>query len=89
MTLGYSYGNQYHSTSLQANGAIVAHAGGVNLAQPLSETFALVKVEPRMADVPVASYSGVKTGANGYAVVPNATPYRANWLGLSANGNES
>jgi outer membrane usher protein len=86
MTLGYSYGNQYHSTSLQANGAIVAHAGGVNLAQPLSETFALVKVEPRMADVPVASYSGVKTGANGYAVVPNATPYRANWLGLSANG---
>lgn len=89
MSAGYSYGNQYHSGSLQANGSVVAHAGGVNMGQPLSETFAMVKVEPSMAGVPVSSYSGVKTGSNGYAVVPNATPYRANWLGLSADGVNS
>ena len=89
MSAGYSYGNQYHSGSLQANGSIVAHAGGVNMGQPLGETFAMVKVEPSMADIPVSSYSGVKTASNGYAVIPNATPYRANWLGLSAQGVSS
>ncbi len=34
------------------------------------------------AYVEVSSYSGVKTGFNGYAVLPNAQPYRVNWVSL-------
>jgi P pilus assembly protein, porin PapC len=32
--------------------------------------------------VKVGSYSGATTGANGFAVVPNAQPYRVNWITL-------
>jgi outer membrane usher protein len=35
-----------------------------------------------MSGVEVSSYSGVKTGLNGYAVLPNAQPYRVNWVTL-------
>ncbi|MNF30535.1 Outer membrane usher protein FimD precursor [compost metagenome] len=79
--LGYAKGSGYSAESLTLSGSVVAHAGGVNLGQPVSETFALVEV-PDIPGVGISSYTGVRTGYNGYAVVPNAQPYRVNWITL-------
>lgn len=82
LNAGYSYGNGSSTGSLQANGSIVAHQGGVNMGQPVGETFALAQIDPPVPNVRVSSYSGVETGRNGYAIVPNAIPYRANWVAI-------
>ena len=81
VSLGYSQGRGYDSQSLNLAGAVVAHPGGVNLGQSVGETFALVEV-PGVRGAKVSSYSGVKTGRNGYAVIPSAQPYRVNWISL-------
>lgn len=81
LSFGYNRGSGYESQNLSVAGSIVAHAGGVNLGQTVGETFALVDV-PGIPGVEVSSYSGVKTGLNGYAVIPNAQPYRVNWVTL-------
>ncbi|MNH20047.1 Outer membrane usher protein FimD precursor [compost metagenome] len=81
ISLGYSQGRGYDSQNLNLAGAVVAHRGGINLGQTLSETFALAEV-PGVKGAKISSYSGVETGRNGYAVVPNAQPYRVNWISL-------
>ncbi|NIF85151.1 fimbrial biogenesis outer membrane usher protein [Comamonas sp. Tr-654] len=86
LNAGYSYGNRSNTASVQASGSIVAHQGGINLGQPVGETFALAQVEPAVPGVRVSSYRGVATGNNGYAVIPNAVPYRANWIAIDATG---
>ncbi|MFT9639006.1 fimbria/pilus outer membrane usher protein [Alcaligenes phenolicus] len=82
MNAGYSYGNRHNSGNFSANGSIVAHGGGVNLGQALGETIMLAKVEPAVAGVGISSHVGVETGSNGYAIIPNATPYRSNHVSL-------
>lgn len=79
--VGYSQGRGYNSQNLNLAGSVVAHAGGINLGQTVGETFALAEV-PGVAGVKIGSYSGAQTGANGFAVVPNAQPYRVNWISL-------
>ena len=83
---GYSNANKVSSTTLQANGSVVVHGGGINFGQSVGESFVLAQVEPPVAGVGVASYKGATTGQNGYAVVPYATPYRTNWVGLDTQG---
>ncbi len=78
---GYGQGRDYRSLSVGAVGSVVAHAGGVNLGQPLGETFALVQVED-VAGARLTNDSNVKTGRNGYAILPYAQPYRTNWVAL-------
>jgi len=77
----YSQGRGYTSQNLNLAGSVVGHAGGINLGQTVGETFALAEV-PGVAGVKIGSYSGAKTGSNGFAVVPNAQPYRVNWISL-------
>ncbi|CAK9890778.1 MULTISPECIES: fimbria/pilus outer membrane usher protein [Pseudomonas] len=81
ITLGYSQGRGYDSQNLNVSGSVVAHEGGINLGQTVSETFALAQV-PGVKGAKISSYSGVETGRNGYAVIPNAQPYRVNWISL-------
>ena len=81
ISASYSQGRGYTSQGLNASGSIVGHAGGINLGQTVGETFALAQVEG-VAGVQVGSFSGTETGRNGYAVVPNAQPYRVNWISL-------
>lgn len=81
VSLGYSQGQGYNSQNLNLAGSVVAHAGGINLGQTVSETFALAEV-PGISGAKISSYSGVETGYNGYAVIPNAQPYRVNWVSL-------
>jgi len=78
---GYGQGRDFKAFNVGAAGSVVAHAGGVNLGQPLGETFALVRVK----DVPgarLSNYSNIETASNGYAILPYAQPYRANWVSL-------
>jgi outer membrane usher protein len=81
ISAGYSQGRGYNSQNLNLAGSIVGHGGGINLGQTVGETFALAQVEG-VAGVKIGSFSGAKTGRNGYAVVPNAQPYRVNWINL-------
>lgn len=78
---GYGQGRDYRTVSLGAAGSVVAHSGGVNLGQPLGETFALVNVEG-VAGVGLTNHRNVETAGNGYAVVPSVQPYRTNWVSL-------
>ncbi|NUU38979.1 fimbria/pilus outer membrane usher protein [Pseudomonas sp. C2B4] len=79
---GYSQGDSYKSGNLSARGSVVAHAGGINFGQSVGETFVLAEVE-NTPGVQVGRYAGVKTGSNGYAVIPNAQPYRGNFVNLN------
>ncbi|WP_339496963.1 fimbria/pilus outer membrane usher protein [Pseudomonas sp. EA_15y_Pfl1_P101] len=81
ISAGYSQGRGYHSQNLNLAGSIVGHAGGINLGQTVGETFALAQVEG-VEGVKIGSFTGAKTGSNGFAVVPNAQPYRVNWINL-------
>ncbi|WLH33117.1 fimbrial biogenesis outer membrane usher protein [Pseudomonas sp. FP2196] len=81
VNLGYSQGRGYKSQNMNVSGSVVAHGGGINLGQTVGETFALVEV-PGVKGANVASYSGVTTGRNGYAVIPSVQPYRVNWISL-------
>ena len=71
--------------SASARGAVVAHGGGVTLAQPLSETFALVQV-PDARGARVVSSSQVQVDRQGYAVVPHLVPYQVNRLDIDPLG---
>jgi outer membrane usher protein len=78
---GYSQGRGYSAQNLNVAGSVVAHPGGINLGQTVGETFALAHVDG-VQGVKIGSFSGAKTGRNGYAVIPNAQPYRVNWISL-------
>ena len=81
ISAGYSQGRGYNSQNLNLAGSVVGHAGGINLGQTVGETFALAQVEG-VEGAKIGSFSGAKTGSNGFAVVPNAQPYRVNWISL-------
>ena len=81
ISAGYSQGRGYNSQNLNLAGSIVGHAGGINLGQTVGETFALAQVEG-VEGVKIGSFTGASTGNNGFAVVPNAQPYRVNWINL-------
>jgi len=78
---GYGQGSDYRNLNVGAAGSLVAHRGGINAGQPLGETFALVEV-PKVAGARLNNFSNVQTSGNGYAILPYAQPYRANWVGL-------
>lgn len=81
MDLGYGQGPDYKSLNFGASGSVVAHAGGINLGQQVGESFVLAEV-PDTPGVGIISNAGVTTGRNGFAIVPNAQPYRLNWVSL-------
>jgi len=81
VSASYSQGRGYNAQSLNVAGSVVGHGGGINLGQTVGETFALAHVEG-VSGVKIGSFSGARTGSNGYAVVPNAQPYRVNWINL-------
>lgn len=75
-------GDHYLSTSLNARGAIVAHAGGLNFSRDVGDGFALVQVDGVQG---VGLGNGLaRTAANGYAVYPTTQPYRFNTIRLDS-----
>jgi len=83
---GYASGGSTQM-SAQASGAIVAHPGGITLAQSLGETIGIV--EARDAEGASVNTAGVRVDGRGYAVVPYMTPYRLNEIAIDPKGTST
>lgn len=81
---GVTQGRDYHSVSVNASGAVLMHADGIELGPYLGETAGLIEV-PGIADVGIGNTTGVRTNDRGYALVPYLRPYRANSLALETD----
>ncbi len=81
--LGYSYGRDARNLSYGISGGAVLHEDGLTLSQPLGNTNILIKA-PGASEVAVLNHRSIKTNSRGYAIIPYATPYRINRVGLDA-----
>ncbi|KTB66905.1 ferrous iron transporter B [Pseudomonas viridiflava ICMP 13104] len=81
---GMTQGSHYRSTSVNANGAVLLHADGVEPGPSLGDTIALVQV-PDTPNVGVVNAIGVRTDDRGYALVPYLRPYRYNQIALQTD----
>lgn len=79
-----SAGRGYSQYSASAAGALVAHPGGVTLAQTLGETLAVVRVPD--AEGALVGSTRSRVDARGYAVVPSLTPYHLNTIEVNPKG---
>ncbi|MDF0731655.1 fimbrial biogenesis outer membrane usher protein [Pseudomonas entomophila] len=75
----------YRQFSLGARGALVGHGGGITLAQPLGESFAIVHA-PGAASAGVRQHPYIRLDGRGYGVVPTLQPYRLNTVELDPKG---
>lgn len=78
----HTQGLDYTASSASLNGGVVLHQGGITLAQRLGDTVILARV-PGAHNAAFENNVGVKTNAQGYAIIPYATPYRKNILTLN------
>ncbi|WP_122710763.1 fimbria/pilus outer membrane usher protein [Pseudomonas viridiflava] len=81
---GVTQGTGYRSTSINANGAVLLHADGIELGPNLGDTIALVQV-PGTPGVGILNATGVETNRQGYALVPYLRPYRYNQIALQTD----
>ena len=72
------------TTAIGASGAIVAHGGGINLSPTISDGFVLV--EARGARGAYVGQGETRVARNGFAVVPQVTPYRWNSVSIDPQG---
>lgn len=80
-----SGGPQTSQVSANASGAVVAHPGGVTLANSMGDTIAVVEAKGAEG-ARVENAPGVRVDAQGYAVVPYVTPYQLNTISLNPTG---
>ena len=76
-----STGNNFSQSGLGLSGSLVAHRGGLTLAPPVGDTFAIVEV-PNGEGARVNG-SNAQVGASGYGVVPYLSPYGFNDVALN------
>jgi len=75
----------HRQTTLGAQGALVAHPGGVTLAPPLGESFAIVHA-PHAQAAQLRQHPQIRLDGRGYAVVPALLPYGLNAVELDPKG---
>ncbi len=82
-----SYGQSQGSRQLtvSASGGLVAHAGGITLAQSLGETVGIVHV-PGAQGAGVGAMEQIKTDGRGYAIAPHLNAYRRNEIDIDPAG---
>lgn len=85
--LNASQGDGYWQASGNAQGAFVAHSGGVTTGPYLGDTFALIEAKGAEG-AKILSSQQTKIDSNGYALVPAITPYRYNRISLDPEGME-
>lgn len=83
--LNTSYSDQYKQASINANGAIAIHSGGVTFGQYVGETFALVEAKGAEG-ASILSSPTSKIDRFGYAILPSLSPYRYNKIALNPEG---
>jgi outer membrane usher protein len=81
---GMTQGTDYNNLSVNANGALLGHADGIEFGPYLGETSGLAYV-PGIADVGLLNASSAKTNDRGYALIPYLQPYRVNRVILDTN----
>ncbi|SPY78527.1 fimbria/pilus outer membrane usher protein [Providencia rustigianii] len=79
--VGYGYDKDNQRVNYGLTGAIVAHPYGVTLAQPIYDSFAIIRA-PGADGVKVANRTGVLTDSRGYAIVPYLNAYSKNEIAL-------
>ncbi|KIG06731.1 fimbrial biogenesis outer membrane usher protein [Caballeronia concitans] len=79
-----------HSSQMSAgvSGSIVAHPGGITLAQTVGDTFGIVEAKGAEG-ASVSGAQGVEVDKRGYAVVPYLTPYGMNTVDLDPKGTSA
>lgn len=80
-----SGGSRFTQYSGGLQGALVAHAGGVTLANYLGDTIGIVEAKGA-SGARVANAPGVRIDAFGYAIVPYLQPYNMNTIELNPKG---
>ncbi|MBV6694012.1 fimbria/pilus outer membrane usher protein [Serratia quinivorans] len=82
-TLGgtVSAGNATRQASISADGSVVLHRGGVTFGPQVGDAFALIEAKGAEGAT-VINGQGAVIDSNGYALVPNLTPYRINTVGI-------
>ncbi|ADO48998.1 fimbrial biogenesis outer membrane usher protein [[Enterobacter] lignolyticus] len=84
----YSQSSKYTQASGSLSGGVVLWSGGVNLANRLSETFAILQA-PGLEDAHVNGQKHRTTNQQGTVVYDSLIPYRDNHLTLDASHSES
>ncbi|MEK7944447.1 fimbria/pilus outer membrane usher protein [Pigmentiphaga sp. YJ18] len=80
-----SRGSSYTQYAMGLRGAVVAHPGGVTLANDLGETVGIVEAKDAKG-ARVTNAPGVRVDGRGYAVIPYLTPYALNSVELDPKG---
>ncbi|TCM60044.1 outer membrane usher protein [Acinetobacter calcoaceticus] len=80
-----SIGQSYWQSSVNLQGALALHSGGVTFGSYLSDTFALVEAKGAKG-AQVLNAQGVRIDRRGYALVPSLTPYQNNAITLNPEG---
>ncbi|MFP3408740.1 fimbria/pilus outer membrane usher protein, partial [Pseudomonas sp. SIMBA_065] len=84
VSAGYTEADNYRSLSLNASGAVLLHADGLEFGRYLGDTAALIEV-PGVANVGLQNATGTRTNSRGYALLPYLQPYRTNSVVLETN----
>ncbi|WP_407578653.1 fimbrial biogenesis outer membrane usher protein [Citrobacter koseri] len=84
----YSQSSKYTQSSGSISGGVVAWSGGVNLANRLSETFAIMQA-PGLEGAYANGQKYRTTNRNGVVIYDSLTPYRENHLMLDVSQSNS
>ncbi|WPJ99403.1 fimbria/pilus outer membrane usher protein [Pseudomonas putida] len=84
VSAGYTEADNYRSLSLNASGAVLLHADGLEFGRYLGDTAALIEV-PGVANVGLQNATGTRTNSRGYALLPYLQPYRTNSVVLETD----
>ena len=74
---GITQGTDFNTLSLNASGALLLHAEGLETGPYLGETSGLIHV-PNIANVGLLNDSSARTNDRGYALIPYLQPFRIN-----------
>ncbi|MGR5402044.1 fimbria/pilus outer membrane usher protein, partial [Vibrio harveyi] len=73
LNASFSQASGSRQLSVGASGGVVLHKGGVAFSQQLGDTIGIVEV-PNAEGAQIGNAVGVKTNAQGFAVVPYLSP---------------
>lgn len=80
-----SVGDGMRQASVNAEGALVAHAGGVTLGPPVGMAAALIEAKGAEG-AKIINGQGARIDSNGYALLPSLMPYRLNTVAVDPEG---
>ncbi|GIU32455.1 fimbria/pilus outer membrane usher protein [Shewanella sp. MBTL60-007] len=87
LNAGASTSDQSYQVNAGARGAFVAHGGGVNMANTLGESFAIV--EAKKAEGAKVGFTGAKIDNNGYGIINQLSAFSPNVVTVDTNGLDS